>query len=199
MTSRILAAAFIVAAGAAAGPPAGPGVAGRLPSASRATLADHVARPHMFADPAFYHWGGTPILGDDGLYHMFYDRWPRDNPRGMFGWLYITEIAHATSARPEGPYVFRNVALRSPGDDPPGRWDAVNAHNACITRFPDPATGRLKYFLYFIANRGDKTMSDPWMTHVMNQRIGVASADSPDGPWTRHAEPVCVPGGPLQF
>ena len=181
-----------------AGEPEGPGVAGRLPAVSRASLVDHTARPHLFADPDFYHWGGTPIVGDDGLYHLFYDRWPKNNLRGMFGWLYITEIAHAVSTKPEGPYQFRNVALRGPGDEPAGRWDAVNTHNACITRFPDPETGKLKYYLYFIANRGDKTMSDPWMVHIMNQRIGVASADSPDGPWTRHPSPVCEPGGPLQ-
>jgi hypothetical protein len=89
------------------------------------------------------------------------------------------------------------VAIGSPGDDPPGRWDAVNTHNACITRFPDPATGKLRYYLYFIANRGNKTMSDPWLTHIANQRIGVAWSDSPDGPWTRHPEPVCVPNGIL--
>ena len=185
-------------AAASAGEPSGPGVAGRLPAASRASLQDNQARPCMFADPGFYQWGGTPILGDDGLYHIFYDRWPRGNPRGMFGWLYITEIAHAVSAKPEGPYVFRNVAISSPGDNPAGRWDAVNTHNAYITRFPNPATGKLRYYLYFIANRGDKTTSDPWMVHVGHQRIGVAWSDSPDGPWTRHSGPVCEPGGPLR-
>jgi hypothetical protein len=162
------------------------------------SLDDNTARPHLFADPGYFHWGGTPSLGDDGLYHLFYDRWPRGNPRGMFGWLYITEIAHATAKSPEGPYVFRDVAIRSPGDSPPGRWDAVNTHNAYATRFPDPLTGKPKYYLYFIANRGNRTMDDPWMIHVGNQRIGVASAESPDGPWTRHPEPVCRPGGPLQ-
>lgn len=179
--------------------PEAPGIAGKLPSDSRQSLVDHQARPHVFADPDFYHWGGTPIPGDDGLYHMFYDRWPKNNPRGMYGWLYITEIAHAVSEKPEGPYRFRNVAISSPGDVPPGRWDAVNTHNACITRFPDPQTGKVRYYLYFIANRGKQTTSDPWMVHIMNQRIGVASADSPDGPWTRHPTPVCEPGGPLQF
>ena len=181
-----------------AGEPQGPGHAGCLPASSRQSLQDHHARPCIFADPKFYHWGGTPILGDDGLYHLYYDRWPSDNSRGMVGWLYITEIAHATSKSPEGPYQFRNIAISSPGDQPPGRWDAFNTHNACITRFPDPATGKLRYYLYFIANRGQRTMADPWLIHVANQRIGVAWSDSPDGPWTRHPEPVCVPGGPLR-
>ena len=178
--------------------PGGPGVAGRLPAASRASLEDHVSRPHVFADPGIFHWGGTPVRGDDGFYHLFYDRWPRGNPRGMYGWLYITEIAHATAERPAGPYRFRNGAIRSPGDDPPGRWDAVNTHNAYAVRLTDPDTGMPKYYLYFIANRGDRTMDDPWLVHVGHQRIGVAWADSPDGPWTRHPEPACQPGGPLQ-
>lgn len=178
--------------------PVDPGVAGILPTASRTSLSDHIIRPYMFADTAFYHWGGTPIKGDDGLYHIFYDRWPRSNPRGMFGWLYITEIAHATSKKPEGPYRFHDVAISSAGDNPAGRWDAVNTHNAYITRFPNPKNGKLKYYLYFIANRGNQTISDPWMIHIANQRIGVASSDSPYGPWERYPEPVCVPGGPLQ-
>ena len=190
--------ALSVLPAATAADPAGPGMAGPLPASSRPSLVDHIARPFIFADPGYFHWGGTPILGDDGLYHLFYDRWPRDNPRGMFGWLYITEIAHATAKRPEGPYTFRDIAIQSPGDDPAGRWDAVNTHNACIARFPAPETGKSRYYLYFIANRGRETLSDPWMAHILNQRIGVAWSDSPDGPWTRHPTPVCEPGGPLQ-
>jgi len=174
------------------------GCGGRFARLIACDIEGQQARSHLFADPQFYHWGGTPILGDDGLYHLFYDRWPRNNPRGMYGWLYITEIAHATAERPEGPYTYRNTALSSPGDDPPGRWDAVNTHNALITRFPNPDTGKPTYYLYFIANRGERTMSDPWLVHIRHQRIGVASSDSPDGPWTRHPEPVCQPGGPLQ-
>ncbi|MEN9359592.1 MAG: hypothetical protein RL095_1127 [Verrucomicrobiota bacterium] len=48
-----------------------------LPAASRASLADQQARPFVFADPDYFHWGGTPVLGDDGRYHLFYDRWSR--------------------------------------------------------------------------------------------------------------------------
>lgn len=192
--SVLLGALSLSAAGSV---PPSPGVAGVLPAASRASLEDHRARANIFADPGFFHWGGAVVRGDDGLYHLFYDRWPSDNPRGMFGWLYITEIAHATAVRPEGPYAFRDIALKSPGDSPAGRWDAVNTHNATIARFPDPATGKLRYYLYFIANRGEKSQNDPWMTHVLNQRIGVAHADSPDGPWTREPEPVCRPAAPL--
>lgn len=178
--------------------PEGPGVAGRLPAASKESLVNHQASPYVFGDPGYFHWGSTPVLGDDQQYHLFYDRWPKANPRGMFGWLYITEIAHAVAKNPEGPYQFKDVALSSPGDDPVGRWDAVNTHNAHCQRFKDPKTGKMKYYLYFIANRGEKTMSDPWMVHIKHQRIGVAVADRPEGPWVREKEPVCVPGGPLQ-
>ena len=178
--------------------PPGPGIAGVLPAASRASLADNTSRVHLFADPGFYHWGGTPVKGEDGLYHLFYDRWPRGNPRGMFGWLYISQIARATANKPEGPYEFREVALSGPGDSPPGRWDAVNRHNAYGTRLPDPATGKIRYFLYFIANRGGKSMEDEWLVHVGNQRIGVAISDHPSGPWETHPRPVIEPDGPLQ-
>jgi hypothetical protein len=114
----------------------------------------------------------------------------------MKGWLYITEIAHAVADKPEGPYQFKDVALRGPGNDPAGRWDAFNTHNACCVKMPDES-GRLRYFLYFIANTSKTGRDSDWMDHVMHQRIGVAVADSPDGPWERHPQPVCVPQAPL--
>lgn len=175
-----------------------PGVAGVLPSASKASLTDQAPRPNIFADPDWFTWGGTPVLGEDGKYHLFYDRWPRGNGRLMRGWLYVSEIAHATAVTPEGPYTFQDVALKSPGDEPAGRWDAVNAHNAYCVRLPDPESGKTRYYLYYVANRDSDSMKDDWLDHVVNQRIGVAVADSPGGPWMRHPEPVCVPQAPLR-
>jgi hypothetical protein len=173
------------------------GVAGPLPIASKASLADQTPRPHIFADSDWFIWGGTPVLGEDGQYHLFYDRWPRSNARLMRGWLYVSQIAHATAADPEGPYTFRDVALVAPDDAVAERWDAVNVHNAYCVRLADPDSGKLRYYLYFIATRDRNTMRDDWFDHIVNQRIGVAVADSPEGPWIRHREPVCVPQAPL--
>lgn len=174
-----------------------PGTPGTLPVASKASLDDQKARPFVFADPDWFHWGGTPVLGDDGRYHLFYDRFPRGNGRLMSGWLYVSEIAHAIADRPEGPYAYHDTALAGPGDDPKGRWDAVNAHNAYCVRMPEPGTGKLRYYLYFIANRDNHETKDDWTNHIATQRIGVAVADKPEGPWTRQAEPACVPQAPL--
>jgi hypothetical protein len=178
--------------------PPRPGVAGTLPVASKASLNDQTARPYVFADPNWYHWGSTPVLGDDGKYHLFYDRWPRTNGRLMSGWLYVSQIAHATAAQPQGPYTFQDIALQGPGDKPAGRWDATNAHNAYCVRLPDPdAGGKLRYFLYYISNRDTNNMFNDWYDHIVNQRIGVAVADSPNGPWTRSTQPACSPASPM--
>lgn len=177
--------------------PPQPGVAGRLPVASKESLADQTARPFVFADPNWFHWGGTPVLGDDGRYHLYYDRWPRNNGRLMRGWLYESQIAHAIASAPEGPYEFHDIALQSAGDDPEGRWDACNAHNAYCVRLRDPDTDKRRYYLYFVANRDGDIAFNDWYDHIVNQRIGMAVADSPNGPWTRSAEPACVPSSPL--
>ncbi len=172
------------------GRPPEPGVAGALPVESRQSLDDKKARKHIFADPDYFQWGGSVIRDRDGTYHMFYSRWPRNNPRGMGGWLYESEIARSTATAPEGPYRHREVVLKGFGKPQPERWDASNAHNPHVTRMKDPVSGRYRYYLYFIATRDDDTMEDDWMDNIINQRVGVAVADRLQGPWKRHPEPV---------
>lgn len=170
--------------------PPDPGVVGPLPAASRQSLQDKQARPHIFADPSFFQWGGSVIRDQDGTYHMFYSRWPKENPRGMSGWLYESEIARATAAKPEGPYQHQEVVLHGFGKPQPARWDASNAHNPHVARMKDPVSGKYRYYLYFIATRDDDTMEDDWMDNIINQRVGIAVADHLAGPWTRHKDPV---------
>jgi hypothetical protein len=180
-------------------PPGTPGRALALPAASRASLEDHAARDFVFADPDWYQWGGSVIQGEDGKYHMFYSRWPRENPRGMWGWLYECQIARAVAEKPEGPYRHVEVILEGFGQPQAERWDAINAHNPCITRLHDPVTDRDRYYLYYIATRDDDNQfhadgrPDDWWDHIINQRVGVAVADSLKGPWVRHPEPVIQP------
>lgn len=51
-----------------------------------------------------------------------------------------------------------------------------------------------KFYLYFMGNRDDlaPTKGLNWV-HRNNQRIGVAVADSPDGPWQRFDNPLVEP------
>jgi arylsulfatase A len=170
-------------------PPA-PGVSGLLPAESRQSLKDKKARTHIFADPNYFQWGGSVIRDQHGTYHMFYSRWPRDNPRGMNGWLYESEIARATAIKPEGPYQHQEVVLKGFGQPQPERWDASNAHNPHVVKMKDPVTGKERYYLYFIATRDDDNMQDDWWDQIINQRVGVAVADRLQGPWKRHKEPV---------
>lgn len=66
-------------------------------------------------DPDWSYWGGKIIKGDDGMYHMFPCRWSEDNPRGHRAWMF-SEIVHAVSANPLGPYKVK--AVLGPGHNP---------------------------------------------------------------------------------
>ncbi|MEL6592412.1 MAG: glycoside hydrolase family protein [Bacteroidota bacterium] len=129
-------------------------------------------------------WGGSLIKGEDGKYHMFYSRW-----RKSLGWAWETssEIAHAVSDSPFGPFHFQAVALPARGAE---YWDGLCTHNPTIHRFDG------KYYLYYMGNTGDgQVYSTPGQiklnpVHRNNQRIGVAVAESPNGPWQRLDKPI---------
>lgn len=63
-----------------------------------------------FAMEDYYIWDSSVILVD-GIYHMFASRWPKSLGFGS-NWLFNSEIVHATSSTPEGPYIFQNVVGR---------------------------------------------------------------------------------------
>ncbi len=129
----------------------------------------------------YFTWGTSPIKGDDGLYHVFYSRWPKS--KGFLAWLTHSEIAHATSKSATGPYEFKEVVLTATDKD---RWDGLSIHNPTIKKFGD------KYYLYYSANTGDgvATITSFNWSHRNNQRIGVAEAESLDGPWRRFDTPL---------
>ncbi len=137
-----------------------------------------------FEDKKWSIWGGSIVKGDDGLYHMYYSRWEKS-----LGWAWVTdsEIAHATSTNLFGPFKHKDVALPARGKD---YWDGLCTHNPTIHKFGD------KYYLYYMGNTGDgEVPSSPGNLilnpiHRNNQRIGVAIADNPNGPWQRFDEPL---------
>ena len=143
-----------------------------------------VSSESVFRSDSMSIWGGSLVKGEDGLYHMYYARWPK-----RLGWAWVTdsEIAHAVSESPFGPFSFKDVALgRTNVED----WDGWCTHNPTVHKFEG------KYYLYYMGNTGDGIIpSKPgkqklnWV-HRNNQRIGVAVADNPNGPWKRFDKPV---------
>lgn len=152
----------------------------------------------------YWVWCGSPVQDDRGVYHLFASRWPKRftfNPH----WLTHSEIVRAEAERPEGPYVFREVVLPARGPD---FWDGRMTHNPAVCR-------RGSEFLLFYTGSTypgpeitpeDRVTADdlgiPSETPNLdqrvlaahaNQRIGVAVASDPRGPWKRLDAPVIEP------
>ncbi|MDO6518764.1 glycoside hydrolase family protein [Zobellia uliginosa] len=143
-----------------------------------------VSPKSIFRNDSLSIWGGSMVKGEDGLYHMFYSQWPKN-----IGWEWVnySVIAHAVSESPFGPFKHKDVTLPDRGAE---FWDGSTTHNPTVHKFNG------KYYLYYMGNTGDKKIvSTPgkpkinWV-HRNNQRIGVAVADSPNGPWKRFDKPV---------
>lgn len=117
----------------------------------------------------YYVWCVAPIYGPDGRIHVFYSRWPAQY--GMGGWIHKSEIAHAIADHPEGPYHYVETVLAPR----PGFWDATTCHNPHIQYLDG------KYYLFYMGNSNGKTNT---------KRIGLATANSLNGPWTRTDKPI---------
>lgn len=135
-----------------------------------------------FINDTSYIWCGTLVKSHvDHKYHLFYSRWPRKY--GMSAWVTSSEVAHAIADSPFGPFHFKDVALPYRG---PGYWDGMYTHNPTVHYFNG------KYYLYYAGNFGDGKITSPQLnwSHRNNQRIGVAIADDPNGPWKRFDHPL---------
>jgi len=82
-----------------------------------------------FSDPDFNIWCGSAIKGDDGKFHLFYSRWPRK--LGHLAWVTHSEVAHAVSDSPFGPWKYHDVALPARGTN---FWDGSCTHNPTVIR-----------------------------------------------------------------
>ena len=137
----------------------------------------------------FWVWCGSVLKWKDG-YHMFASRWSKKNP--MFeGYIFTSEIVHAFSPDPLGPYTCRETVLPTGN---PSDWNGRMAHNPTVLRYGD------RILLYYIASTYDE--AEPFASPNREQlqgevyrriRIGLAIADSPEGPWTHLPGPVLEP------
>lgn len=160
-----------------------------------------ITEDNIFKTDGFYNWCSSTIKGDDGKYHLFYSRWKKEH--SFYGWLTHSEIAHAISDSPAGPWEYKESVLQSRGKR---HWDAITVHNPKIKRFNG------KYYLYYIStNLGDEDYTEQglietskvgyshpsWFVLRRNQRVGVAVASSINGPWERMDVPLIEPSGPI--
>jgi alpha-L-fucosidase len=143
-----------------------------------------------FRAPDYWVWCGTVVKADDGSYHHFASRWPHGLPFSPH-WLTNSEVVHSVSATPEGPYRFVDVALPARG---PSFWDGQMTHNPVVRKIGG------KYALYYTGTtyQGQRpspgnptTETSPLKLEAhQGERIGVAIADSPAGPWQRFDRPI---------
>lgn len=144
------------------------------------SLQKPVPETAKFIDDDYFIWGGSMVRDSDGKCHLLYSRWPRHLKHGA--WVTHSEIAHAIADSPLGPYRHQDVALQERGNN---FWDGLCTHNPTVHEFDG------KYYLYYMGNTGDrKTTEHLNWTHRNNQRIGVAVADHPSGPWKRFDKPL---------
>lgn len=133
-----------------------------------------------FSDENYFIWGASMVQDEEGKCHLFYSRWPRE--LGHNAWLTHSEIAHAVADSPLGLYVHIDIALPARGES---FWDGHCTHNPTVHKFGET------YYLYYMGNRGDGQVTEGFnWSHRNNQRIGVAVAKSPNGPWTRQETPL---------
>ncbi len=137
-------------------------------------------------------WCGSVIQGEDKKYHMFASRWSKQVPFTP-NWLTHSQIVHAVSETPAGPYRIVEEILRPRG---PEYWDGCATHNPTIHKVGD------LYVLFYtgMSYRGELgprgEVSEELRVEARgSQRIGFATATSPNGPWTRSDAP-CLEARP---
>ncbi len=143
-----------------------------------------------FRDTNYWIWCGSVTRGYDGKYHMFASRWPHGLSFGPH-WLSNSEIVHAVSDTPEGPFTFSEVALPPRGDE---FWDGKMTHNPVVVQRDG------KFYLFYTGTtyRGPMPTPETQITADSpkkleahrGERLGMASADSPYGPWLRRDQPI---------
>lgn len=132
-------------------------------------------------------WGATVAKHSDGLYYMIFSMW-ETHDCFKEDWHRYSELGLAVSTRLGGPYVYMGKALdanyTNTTNEKPVSWPAgpLNVfHNPSLMY----SERDQKYYLYFM---GTTTEGEAKSSHL--QRVGVAVADSPVGPWRVSEAPV---------
>ena len=135
-----------------------------------------VAKESGFKMDGYWVWGGSVIKVDD-TYHLFASRWPKKN-KFPDDYFVESEIVHATSSSPLGPYKFNGVVI---GERDSSYWDSNMAHNPTIHKIGND------YVLFYIGS--DFSTFRPGSNRLL-RRVGYATAKNIGGPWTRSSLPI---------
>lgn len=148
------------------------------------------ARSSIFEMEDYWIWCPSAVRADDGRYHLFASRIPRKYPFHP-AWLWASDVVHALGDSATGPFRFVDVAMGARGRQ---YWDGRSVHNPRVLRHGD------KYLMYYTGvthpletpSKPEEMTLDAPHTLVTraNQRIGVAIADSLDGPWQQLDRPM---------
>ena len=136
-----------------------------------------------------FHVWGSQVVFDSGAFHMLASVYPANLPF-YSSWLYCAQIAHAVAESAVGPYVFQSLALEYGMET---AWDR-SVMNPKVLRAP----GGGPWLLYYTGtsytgptpNGGSVPLPTNQSGAQASQRIGLATAPSPAGPWTRRGAPV---------
>jgi len=89
-----------------------------------------------FLNDTSFIWCGTLVKSQtDHKYHLYYSRWSRN--LGMNAWVTHSEVAHAISDSPFGPFEFKDIALPVRGRE---FWDGMVTHNPTVHFFKEIIT-----------------------------------------------------------
>ncbi len=156
-----------------------------LPYAPMAKSAEFLGP--AVADPDWFNWCSSPIIGEDGRVYLFISRWPL--AKGMEGWTSDqAEIALYVADKPTGPFKFLrtmvNTAMMPKG--------MAGPHNPRIKKVDD------KYVLLFIAQTEgtgregqrilmmeSKHIAGPW--HLVGDHGILLSSSTDPANWNYHA------------
>lgn len=109
-------------------------------------------------------WGGSIIASEDGLHHMFVSRMVKGG--GLDTWTTNSEIIHATSEDPEGPYSYNETIL------------GAFAHGPSVR-----SLGQGKGFMMMHLGCG-RAMDAPGFTPCTQFNVSVMTSASLLGPWS---------------
>lgn len=130
----------------------------------------------FWSQQGWHVWCGSITRDLNDRYWLFYSRWPKST--GFDGWVTASEICCATSNSLFGPWHDKGVILQGSGRT--ADWDRDVVHNPVVI------CHQHHYYLYYMGNFGNGTYWD----HRNHQRVGVAWANTPIGPWQRLDHPV---------